>query len=464
MDARRNSPGQPRPSIGVLDAVALTVGIVLGAGIFKTPSLVAANAGSEGNLLLAWVLGGAVSLVGALCYAELAATYPSAGGDYHFLYRALGRTPAFLFAWARLTVIPTGSIALLAFVFGDYASQLVRLGEHSSSLYAAGVVVLLTGLNIVGVRQGKWTQNVLTLVEVLGVMLIVVVGLSLASPEPAAMAAAAEQGTGGAGSAGSPAAAWGLVMVFVLLTYGGWNEAAYMSAELRGPRRNIARTLMWSLGVVTALYVLVNIAYLHVLGLSGMAGSEAVAADVMQRTLGSGGAWLISVLIAVSALTSANATILMGARTHYAFGRDCRLFSGLGRWQERTGSPTNALLVQGAIALALVALGALTRQGFETMVEYTAPIFWLFFLLTGVSLLVLRRREPNVPRPFRVPLYPLTPLLFCATCAYVLYSSLAYTGLGALVGVGVLGVGAVVLALERRLEVFKRKARPEEAS
>lgn len=444
-----------------MDAVGLTVGIVLGAGIFKTPSLVAANAGSEGGLLLAWFAGGVISLIGALCYAELATTYPSAGGDYHFLYRALGRGPAFLFAWARLTVIPTGSIALLAFAFGDYASQLVRLGEHSSAIYAALVVVGLTAVNILGVRQGTWTQNALTLVEVLGLVLIIGVGLGVASSVMPAAPAPVAEGTGGSGA---PSATWGLVMVFVLLTYGGWNEAAYMSAEMRGPRRNLVRALMWSIGVVTALYLLVNVAYLHVLGLSGMARSEAVAADLMQRTVGSGGAWLISVLIAVSALTSANATILLGARTNYAFGRDCSLFSAMGRWHERTGSPTTALLVQGAISLALVGLGSLTRQGFQTMVEYTAPVFWLFFLLTGVSLIVLRVREPNAQRPFRVPLYPLTPLLFCASCAYVLYSSLAYTGLGALVGVAVLAVGGVVLVVDRRVLSLKRRTQPEEAS
>jgi amino acid transporter len=139
----------------------------------------------------------------------------------------------------------------------------------------------------------------------------------------------------------------------------------------------------------------------------------------------------------------------MGSRTHYAMGRDFPLFSPLGRWSARAGAPVNALLVQGAISLALVGVGFITRRGFETMVEYTAPVFWFFFLLVGVSLLVLRRREPHVVRPFRVPLYPLTPLLFCASCAYLLYSSLAYTGAGALVGVAVLATGLVPLALMR---------------
>ena len=152
----------------------------------------------------------------------------------------------------------------------------------------------------------------------------------------------------------------------------------------------------------------------------------------------------------MSAFTSVNAAVFTGARTAYAFGRDFRAFSLLGRWHGGADGPVNALLVQGAVALALVILGALTRRGFETMVEYTAPVFWLFFLLVGISVFVLRRREPDAPRPFRVPFYPVTPLVFCATCAYLLYSSLAYTGLGALVGLGVLATGAVVLALIQR--------------
>jgi amino acid transporter len=456
----------PSPSLRIIDTVALTVGIVLGAGIFKAPSLVAAQTASGGAMLMAWLLGGIASLVGALCYAELASAWPHAGGEYHYLSRALGRGPAFLFAWARLTVIPTGSIALLAFVFGDYASQLVPLGPYSSSVYAAAVVVGLTAVNIAGLRQGTRTQNLLTALEVLGVGVIIVAGLLLApAPASAAPVAAAPSGT-----------AWGLAMVFVLLTYGGWNEVAYLSAEVRGTRRTLAWALLVSIGVVTALYLLVNWAYLRGLGHAGMAGSEAVAADLMKRSLGTGGAVAISVLIAISALTSANATVLTGARTHYAFGCDSVLFNGLGKWHARSNTPTRALLAQGAITLALVGLGTVTRQGFQTMVEYTAPVFWLFFLLTGVSLLVLRVREPGTPRPFRVPLYPLTPLLFIGICAYVLYSSLAYTGPGALAGLAVLGTGAVLLAVEvartrrtprgsrRRARLSPRLQRPKEAT
>jgi amino acid transporter len=429
-----------KPTLSLVDAGALIIGMVVGASIFETPAIIAANAGSEGVFMLTWLLGGGMSLVGALCYAELATAYPHAGGSYHYFMRSFGKEIAFLFAWARMTVIQTGSIALVAFVFGDYASQILPLGNYSPSLYAAFGIAFLTVLNLMSVQQGKWTQNLLTLTKVVGLLLVVVVGFATSTAAPVVSAEETE-----------PRGAFGLAMLFVLLTYGGWNEAAYISAELRRVQRNMSRALIWSIGIITGIYLLVNLAYVQGLGISGIVQSEAVAADLMRRAVGEGGAKFISCLIAISALGAINATIFTGARTNYALGQDFPLFAFLGRWSDRTNTPFNALLVQGVIALALVLLGTLTRNGFETMVDYTAPVFWFFFLLSGVSLFVLRRREPEVPRPFRVPAYPLTPLLFCGICGYLLYSSLAYTGVGALVGVAVLLVGAPLL-LTRRLQ------------
>jgi amino acid transporter len=238
---------------------------------------------------------------------------------------------------------------------------------------------------------------------------------------------------------------FGMAMVFVLLTYGGWNEAAYVSAELRNVQRNMIRALLISLGLITVLYLLVNWAYLQGLGLGGMSETDAVAAALMRATLGEPGAVALSLLVAVAALSSTNATIFTGARTSFALGRDASLFSVLGVWNDRSDTPANALWVQGAVALALVGVGAATRQGFESMVDYTAPVFWSFFLATGVALFVLRRTEPEAERPFRVPLYPLTPIAFCLASAYMLWSSLAYTGVGALLGAGVLLAGVPLL-------------------
>jgi APA family basic amino acid/polyamine antiporter len=436
--------GSPARTLSVADAIFVVVGIVVGAGIFKTPALVAANSGSDAAVLLVWLAGGAIAAVGALCYAELASTYPSTGGDYHFLHRAFGRGPAFLFAWSRLTVMQTGSIALLAFVFGDYAAAALPIaGERSAALYAFAAVIVMTLINVAGIREGKHTQRLLTSIEIVGLLAIVVAALVFAGR--AELGAPVTE----AASSTPTAASFGVAMVFVLLTYGGWNEAAYVSAEVRGDRAPVARALLIGIAVITVLYLLVNFAYLHALGREGMAASEALGAAVMERAFGGAGVAAVSLLVAVCSLTSINATIITGARCNHAVGRDFTPLGILGQWSGQAGTPRNALLVQGAIALLLVAFGAGTRTGFQTLVEYTAPVFWFFFLLTGLALLRLRRRDPHAPRPFRVPLYPLTPLVFCATSAYMLWSSITYTGTGALVGVAVLLLGLPVLWMLR---------------
>jgi len=431
----------PRPLIRIVDAIAIIVGIVVGAGIFRTPSLVAANTGSPELFLFVWLLGGGISLVGALCYAELSTSFPNTGGDYHFLMRAFGKRFAFLFAWARLSIIQTGSIALLAYIIGDYVSQLYPIGTYASAFFAALVVVTLTAINILGVTFGTGTQKLLFAFEFIGTVCVIVVGFFI-HPEPGALSSLPTASL-------DNSTAIGLAMVFVLLTFGGWNEAGYISAELRAGSRKMVQVLVISILLITVLYLLVNWAFLHALGIERMAASEAVGIDLMRVTLGEPGVFLIGVLVVMATLTSINATIFTGARTNYALGRDFKVFGWLGKWHSEASSPVNALLLQGGIALALICLGALTRDGFQSMVDFTAPVFWFFFLATGVSLIVLRVKEPQIRRPFKVPLYPLTPLVFCGSCGYLLYSSLAYTGIGALVGVAVLVLGTLFFFVVR---------------
>ena len=443
-----SSPGAvPQPMISLREAIAIIVGIVIGAGIFKAPSLVAQFTGSAIWMLAAWAAGGLVSLIGALCYAELAAAWPNAGGDYHFLRRAYGRHVSFLFAWARFSVITTGSIALLAFVFGDYMTEILPLGPYSAAIWAALSVAALTVVNARGIRAGTRTQSWLTLAEVLGLVLVVCAGLWLwlGAGGTAPAGAAGPAASGSAPDSAPGASMFGLAMVFVLLTYGGWNEAAYLSAELKDSRRNMLRALVASIALITVLYLLVNLAYLYGLGMDGMARSNAVAADLLGVAFGRTGETLVSIMVAVAALTSINATMIVGARTNYAVGRDWPLLSALGRWDGGRGVPLNALLAQSAFALALILLGVAARGGFQTMVDYTAPVFWTFFLLCTIALIVLRVREPQAERPFRVPLYPVLPLAFAAVCLYMLWSSLAYVRVGALAGVGVLVLGALLM-------------------
>jgi amino acid transporter len=439
---------QPKASLSVFDACTMIVGLIVGAGVFGTPAIVAGAMGDETLVLAVWVAGGVFSIIGALCYAELATAFPSAGGEYHFLQRAFGRSLAFLYGWARMTVIVAGSIAVFAYLFGDYLSRVVSLGEYSSAIWAALIVIVLTYVNYRGIQEGKVTQNIFTVLEVGGLVLIIVAGLFFASTPPAPPAAVA-------GAAGSGpwymGAGIGTAMLFVLFTYGGWNDAAYISAEVRG-ERNMARALLIAISLVAVLYVLIALAYMKGLGLHAMARSDAVAADLLKAVWGTGGEQLISIMIAIAALTSVNGSIIVGARSNYALGKDWPIFGYLGRWDEASGSPRNAMVVQGVIALALVGLGAFQKAGFKGLVEYSLPVFWGFFLLVGVALFVLRSKEPTAVRPFRVPLYPVLPAIFVCMCGYLLYSSLTYHKGHALVGLGVLAIGGVLLLFARNRE------------
>ncbi|MEW5864309.1 MAG: APC family permease [Pseudomonadota bacterium] len=447
----RPVPGEaaPAPLLSVADGVFLMIGMIIGVGIFKAPSIVAGGTSSGTEFLLAWLIGGVVSLCGALVYAELAARHPETGGEYRFLERGFGRGIAFLFAWSRMTVIQTGAIVAVAFVFGDYASELLPLGRYGTAIYAAIGVVAFTALNVAGTLPTKNLQRYLETALIAGLLALAAAGLLADAPARPAPAG------GGSG-------AFGLAMIFVLLTYGGWNEAAYLAGEVRDARRNMLRVLVTGIVAVTLLYLLVNIGYLAALGLAGMRESKAVAADVMRLVAGETGAAVIALLVCVSALTTMNAAIFTGARTTWAFSRDFPAFGRLGAWRAAGSTPANALLLQGAICLLLVFAGAFTPDGFSAMVAYTSPVFWTFFLLTGLTLFVFRAREARGDLEYaqtRVPLYPLVPVVFTAACLYMLWSSVDYVrnpdygpkfGAMVLAGLAVMTAGVAVYLLARR--------------
>lgn len=433
--------GQPIPIFGSFSAIAVVVGIVVGIGIFRLPPLVAENADTAWQFIGFWVAGGIISILGALCYSELAALKPDAGGEYHFLSEAYGPSIGFLFSWGRMTVIQTGSIALAAFILGDYATILYNLGPYSSAIYAGITVILLTGLNLWGTGPSRRVQNVMATFIVLLLVAISIFSL-LSEPTTAAAAPEAPLSSGG-GSAG-------MAMIFVLLTYGGWNEAVYLSAELQDVKRNMVKVLVWGICIITCIYLLINLAYLHVLGLENLRASETVGATLTGELLGNKGAIFVAIIVITAALSTTNATIITGARTNYAFGRDFSLLGFLGDWDPVHNTPANALLLQGGIALLLVIIGGFTKQAITTMVDYTAPVFWFFIMLTTISLFIFRSRQNKEDIPFKVPFYPVTPILFCVATLYMLYSSLTFTGFGALLGVGILLVGIPFLLLARR--------------
>ncbi|MFZ5829528.1 MAG: APC family permease [Planctomycetota bacterium] len=443
------------PSLSLFDAACIIVGIVVGTSIFRTTPLVFQNTEGPWAALGIWLLGGVLCLFGAFCYAELATTYPRNGGDYEYLSRAFGRWAGFLFGWAQLTVILTGSIGVMAYAFADYAARLAPLSDANKAWLAAGAIVAVSVVNLVGLAAGKWTQNVLTVAKVLGLLGVIVAGLIWGSATNLAPS------TDSMPSAGP---GLGLALVFVLYAFGGWNDAAFVAAEVRNRERNLPWALFAGIAGITVVYLAVNAAYLAVLGFAGARESFTPAADVLTKAMGDGAGKAVAVLVMISALGAINGMTLAGSRVYAVVGEDHRIFAWLGRWNRRAAAPTGALLAQAAIALLLVlAVGtqagrnaidsALVRihlaalpwndyfGGFETLVAGTAPVFWAFFLMTGVAVFVLRATDGARPRPFRMPWYPLPPLIFCATCLYMLYSSLEYAKLLSLIGVIPLAIG-----------------------
>lgn len=431
----------PKPELSLFDSTCLIVGIIVGVGIYETAPAVARAATQDWQIFLFWIAGGLLSLAGALCYAELATAYPRTGGDYVYLTRAYGPWAGFLFGWTQLVIVRPGDIALMAFIFARYAVALVDplLTSDRAWLEPAAAclaVAVLTAVNVLGARQGKWTQNVLTIIKIGGLVAIVLVAAAAPSPEPAFAAAPSPHGG---------LSEIGLAMILVLFTFGGWNEMAYVAAEVRRPERNIVRALVLGTVSVTVLYVLLNAAFLYALGRPAMIASEAVAVDSVATMFPRVGGRLISALVCISALGVVNGQVFTGARISYALGADHRLFAWLGRWNPRTGTPVAALVVQAGVAIAIVVL----LGSFHRTILYTAAAVYLFYLATSVAVVVLRHKEPDVARPYRVRGYPLTVWIFAAACVALIASALAYDPRAGGISAAILLAGLPIWAISR---------------
>lgn len=464
-DLKQDLPLQTdRAKLGLFDTLNILVGIVVGTAIFRSPPLVFQNCSGPYGALAMWLLGGALSLVGALCYAELATSYRRDGGDYAFLRAAFGPCIGFLFAWAQLTVVLTGSLSAMAYAFADYGARLASLSGPSSDIElvkaatAIFVIVATTLFNLLGSTVGKQLQNGLTLAKVTGLALLVAAGLFVTltrSTEPELVVTT------------PPVANWGLALVFVLYAFGGWNDAAFVAAEVEDAERNLPRALWIGLGCVTLIYVTINVIYLRVLGVHGVNASYTPAAEVLQAVVGDWGAAAISILVMVSAWGAIQGMIFTGARVYASVGVDHRSLRWLALWNHVRRVPVRALIAQAIVSTVFIAIVGTAHgrswvdrslqslslpqvpwarypSGFETLVAGSAPVFWIFFLATGCSLFVLRWRFPEIRRPFAVPFYPFTPLLFCTMCIYMLQASVRYAQGLALVAMLPLLVGLVV--------------------
>ncbi len=430
----------PAKELSLFDSTCVIVGIILGAGIYEITPTVASCMNGWGAILGVWLAGGLLALTGALCYAELATTYPKEGGDYIYQTRAYGKWAGYLFGWSQLIIIRPGDIALMSFVFARYASTIYAPFPNIILLYAGLAVVLLTLINILGVKEGKYTQNLLTTIKSIGLLLVITAGLLAPAQAsiPADMSAPLNMDLK-------------LSLILVMFTFGGWNEMAYVAAEIKSPEKNIVRSLVIGTVSITVLYVLVNFSFLSALGYESMASSQAIAVDTLATLVPDSAARLISILICISALGAINGLIFTGARISYAMGTDHSMFRGLGAWNSRSGTPVRALVLQGVLSLAFI----LFAGSFIDTILYTAPIVWLFFLATGISVFVLRKKDSHVSRPYRVAGFPFTVIVFCVSCVFMFYNSLTYAIASKPVGLtiifSVLLAGIIIYGLSKRL-------------
>jgi basic amino acid/polyamine antiporter, APA family len=450
--------GPAHGQLSLWDTVSIIIGIVIGSTIFTTPTVIFESVAGPWEGLGIWLFCGALSFVGAMCYAELATTYPRYGGDYVYLTRGFDRPMGFLFGWSQLAVILSGSAGAMAFIFGDYLGGFLNLtGEERTAFTvqaAVGAIIVLTAVNFFGVVLGKWLQNGLVLVKLLGLALIVVAGLKAWLWEEHTFSAFHVPENAVPGGGGIPVA-----MILVLYAYGGWNDAAFVAADLRD-RRNIPKALLLGTLGITVIYFVVNFAYVLGMGFEAVRKfSPNIAADVLNKAFGDTGLKLISIIVMISALGAMNGLIFTGSRVYLSLGKEHRVFGLLGHWNATLKAPIWSLLAQALVTILMVlAVGTKTGRdaidgaldkafisavpwdqyhgGFLTLYAGTAPTFWIFFLLTGFSMFALRARDPKIARPFelKAPLYPVLPIIFCGMCLFGFYAAMKYAGWISLLG------------------------------
>jgi amino acid transporter len=439
--------GEPKEAtLGLWDAISIVVGIIIGVGIFETPPRVFEKIQEPWIVIALWSACGLLALIGALCFAELASTYPRSGGEYVYLTRAFGPMTGFLFAWAQLSVIRSGSIAVVAYIFGYHAAALLSWDNAGVFVLAGLAVIVLTIVNLLGVTFGTRTQNVLTVAKVLGLAAIVVVGFGWGRGEIETPPAIPHSAASLAGA-----------MIIILWSFAGWHEAAYIVSEMKNRTRNIPLALILGTLIVTAIYLSVNLAYL--LGLNAAEVQDKRCATLLIDRLWPGnGAQAMDILIVISALGAINGSIFTTARIYSEFGADHRLFGALSHWSKRWKTPVRALIVQGIICLGFIVgvwVGEGNKDSFEAAVDLTAAVFWMFFFLTGVALIRLRQLEPDRPRPFSVPGYPVLPILFCASCAYMIVGTILFDAMKSLIGLGILLAGLPLYFIPKKLKTRK---------
>jgi APA family basic amino acid/polyamine antiporter len=418
--------------LGLLDAISIVIGVTIGGGIFLVPNLVARELHSAGPILLVWVFGGLISFFGALACAELGSAYPATGGQYVFLREAFGPMIGFLCGWSMFTVARAAQVAWLAVVLALYVSYFVPLSTLSSKLLGLGAIAVFTAINFRGATAGAFVQKLFTLAKVLGIALIIVSAFlwsGKAAPSPHV-------------AAGFSLSSFGGALVASLLAYDGWVQLSFVAGEIRNPQRNILLALVLGSVACIAIYLLANLAYLHVLSIPEIAATDHVGATLADRVMGAGGGSLISVVILVSIIGTLNGCFLTVPRVYFAQARDGLFFRKFGEVHPKYETPAFAIAAQGIWSAVLVVSGS-----YETLVDYAMFGTWMFYVLMIAGVIVLRKTQPDVPRPYRMWGYPITPALFLIVGGWFLLNMLKTRPVPSLAGLLLTLIGIPVYFL-----------------
>lgn len=445
MREAHHEKGNPRPELArrlsLGDSIAIVVGMMIGGGIFLVPNLVARSVPSVPVMMAVWIIAAAISFIGALACAELGAAFPATGGQYVFLREAYGPAAAFLCGWSLFTVSRAGQVAWLSVVFSIYAGYFVTMGHVVSTLVSLAVLAILTWVNYRGVKLGTAVQNSFTLAKVVGILIIVCAALLLG-------------GHGGdhaqAAAASVSLSSFGVALIACLLAYDGWVQLSFVAGEIRNPQRNVVRSLVLGTAGVTAIYLLANVAYLRVLSISEIGESEHVGADAAQRVLGGAGGTLVSVVILVSILGTLNGCFLTSPRVYFAQARDGLFFRKFAEVHPKYGTPGFAILAQGCWSAVLLLTG-----GYESLIDYSLFGIWVFYGLMIAGVIILRHTRPEVPRPYRMWGYPVTPLVFIGITVWILANMLVTRPGASFAGLGLMLTGVPAYLIWRRARELK---------
>jgi APA family basic amino acid/polyamine antiporter len=430
--------------LGPFDATMIVMGGIIGSGIFINPYVVARQVHSAALILGAWIAGGAIALLGAFVYAELAARRPEAGGQYAYLRDAYHPGVAFLYGWVLLLVVQSGGMAAVAVTFARYTSELAGVTINEVIL-ASITLAVLTIINILGVRSGSNTQTALMLLKLAAIAMLIICGATLVPHSRLTLRPIID-------SKDHLLLRFGAAMTPVMFAYGGWQTASFISAELKRPRRDLVIGLLAGVAGVIAVYVGVNIVCLRVLGTDGLAATTTPASTVMRNLLGARGAQWIAIGIAISTLGFLSQSMLTAPRVYYAMAKDGLFFRSVGEIHPVTRVPVIAIVLQGAVAIVIAISGK-----YEQILSYVVAIDFVFFGLTGAALFVFRRKDA-ADAEFRAPGHPITTALFTLACWIVVAATVARSPLQSAIGFAILLAGVPAFLLWRRTDAAARNA------